>query len=62
MSGISRRDILRNIAVGAAGGSVLQMIPAQAAQLAHELIQKERASSPVGFRKSLVVAHDAVGR
>jgi hypothetical protein len=51
MSGISRRDILRNIAVGAAGGSVLQMIPAQAAELAHELIQKERASSPVGKYK-----------
>ena len=51
MSGISRRDILRNIAVGAAGGSVLQMIPAQAAELAHELIQKERASSPAGKYK-----------
>jgi gluconate 2-dehydrogenase gamma chain len=48
MSGISRRDILRNLAVGAAGGSVLQMIPAQAAELAHELIHKERANSPAG--------------
>ena len=46
MSGISRRDILRNIAVGAAGGSVLHMIPAQAAELAHALVQKEKASSP----------------
>ena len=51
MSGISRRDILRNMTVGAAGGSVLQMIPAQAAELAHELIQKERASSPAGKYK-----------
>lgn len=40
--GISRRDILRNLAIGAAGGSVLQMIPAQAAELAHDLIQKEK--------------------
>ena len=46
--GISRRDILKNIAVGAAGGSMLQMIPAKAAELAHELIQKEKAASPAG--------------
>ena len=51
MTGLSRRDILRNIAVGAAGGSVLQMIPAQAAELAHDLIQKEKASSPAGKYK-----------
>jgi len=48
MSGISRRDVLRNLAVGAAGGSVLKMIPAEAAELAHELIDKEKASSPGG--------------
>ena len=48
MSGISRRDVLRNLAAGAAGGSVLQMIPAKAAQLAHEMIQKEKISSPAG--------------
>jgi len=46
--GISRRDILKNLAVGAAGGSVLQMIPAKAAELAHEMIQKEKSSSPAG--------------
>ncbi|HXY01532.1 MAG TPA: gluconate 2-dehydrogenase subunit 3 family protein [Candidatus Limnocylindrales bacterium] len=48
MSGISRRDVLRNLAAGAAGGSVLQMIPAKAAELAHAMIQKEKASSPAG--------------
>lgn len=48
MSGISRRDVLRNLAVGAAGGSVLRMIPAQAAELAHELVQKEKATAPGG--------------
>jgi len=46
--GISRRDVLRNLAVGAAGGSVLQIIPVQAAELAHALIQKEKAASPLG--------------
>jgi hypothetical protein len=34
--------------VGAAGGSVLQMIPAHAAEYAHGLIQKERAASATG--------------
>jgi gluconate 2-dehydrogenase gamma chain len=48
MTGISRRDVLRNLAVGAAGGSVLHMIPAQAAEMAHELIQKEKSSSLAG--------------
>jgi gluconate 2-dehydrogenase gamma chain len=48
MSGISRRDVLRNLAIGAAGGSVLHMIPAQAAEMAHEIIQKEKASSLAG--------------
>jgi gluconate 2-dehydrogenase gamma chain len=48
MSGISRRDLLRNLAVAAAGGSALQAIPAQAAELAHALVQKEKAASPGG--------------
>jgi gluconate 2-dehydrogenase gamma chain len=48
MSEISRRNLLRNIAVAAAGGSALQLIPAQAAELAHALVQKEKAASPGG--------------
>jgi hypothetical protein len=48
MGGISRRDVLRNLAVGVAGGSVLQVIPAEAAVLAHAMIQRERALSPAG--------------
>ena len=46
MSGITRRDVLRNLAVGVAGGSVLKVIPAEAAALAHEMIQKEKAAAP----------------
>ena len=48
MQGVSRRDVLRSLVVGAAGGSVLQMIPAQAAEYAHGLIQKEKATSAAG--------------
>jgi gluconate 2-dehydrogenase gamma chain len=43
--GISRRDVLRNLAVGAVGGSVLRVIPAKAAELAHEMIRSEKAGS-----------------
>jgi hypothetical protein len=48
MQRISRRDVLKNFAAGAAGGSVLRLIPAQAAELAHQIVQKEKASSPAG--------------
>jgi gluconate 2-dehydrogenase gamma chain len=43
--GISRRDVLRSLAVGATAGSVLTMIPAQAAEFAHALVQKEKAAA-----------------
>ncbi|HMD42460.1 MAG TPA: gluconate 2-dehydrogenase subunit 3 family protein [Candidatus Acidoferrum sp.] len=48
MHGISRRDLLRNLSVGVAGGSVLQLIPAEAAQMAHQVVQKEKATSLAG--------------
>ena len=41
--GVSRRDILRTLAFGAVGGSVLQVIPAQAAEFAHQAVRKEKA-------------------
>lgn len=47
-TGVSRRDVLRSLAIGAAGGSVLRMIPAQAAEYAHELVQREKAVSATG--------------
>jgi gluconate 2-dehydrogenase gamma chain len=46
--GISRRDILKTLAIGAAAGSVLQVIPAEAAEYAHQLVQKEKAASATG--------------
>jgi gluconate 2-dehydrogenase gamma chain len=48
MQSVSRRDVLRNLAVGAAGGSVLQMIPAEAAALAHQMVHKEKAAAGTG--------------
>jgi len=46
--GVSRRDVLRTLAVGVAGGSVLQVIPLEAAELAHQLVRKEKATAPAG--------------
>lgn len=44
---VSRRDILRTLAVGAAG-SVLQVIPAEAADYIHQMVHEEKAASPAG--------------
>jgi hypothetical protein len=41
--GVSRRDILKTLALTAAGGSVLQVIPAQAAEYAHQAVRKDKA-------------------
>jgi len=45
---VTRRDILRTLAVGAAGGSVLQVIPAKAAEYAHQVVHNEKSASPAG--------------
>src|SRR5207245_11796896 len=44
---ISRRDILRTLAVTAAG-SVLKVIPAEAAEYVHQMVHKEKAAAPAG--------------
>jgi gluconate 2-dehydrogenase gamma chain len=44
----TRRDVLKTLAMGAAGGPVLQVIPAEAAAYAHALVQKEKATSAAG--------------
>src|SRR5258707_13868533 len=46
--GVTRRDILKTLAMGGVGGSVLQVIPAKAAELAHQAVHKEKAASPAG--------------
>ena len=48
MQGISRRDLLRNLTVSVAGGSVLQVIPAEAAVLAHQMVNREKATAVAG--------------
>ena len=43
---ISRRDILKSLAYGAAATSVLRVIPAQAAEYAHRMVAAEKAAAP----------------
>jgi gluconate 2-dehydrogenase gamma chain len=45
---ISRRDILRTLAVGAISGSVLRIIPAEAAAYVHQTVHKEKSAAPAG--------------
>lgn len=42
---ISRRDILKSLTVTALGGSVLRVIPLEAAEYAHHLISSEKAAT-----------------
>src|ERR1700740_152792 len=42
---VSRRDVLRTLAMGAVGGSVLQLIPLQAAAQVHQMVKQEKAHS-----------------
>ena len=44
---ISRRDILKSLTVGVAG-SVLRVIPVEAAEHAHKMVTQEKAASPKG--------------
>jgi len=48
---ISRRDILKTLAMGAVGGSVLQVIPLAAAEQAHRMVKQEKAQSTTGAYK-----------
>jgi gluconate 2-dehydrogenase gamma chain len=48
---VSRRDVLRSLSMGVVAGSVLRVIPVQAAEHAHSLIQAEKAASSGGTYK-----------
>jgi gluconate 2-dehydrogenase gamma chain len=45
---VSRRDVLKNLTMSAAATSVLQVIPAQAAEYAHHMITTEKATTKGG--------------
>jgi hypothetical protein len=47
-SKISRRDVLKNLAVGVSAGSVLRSIPLQAAEHVHRMVKEERSQASAG--------------
>jgi gluconate 2-dehydrogenase gamma chain len=55
---VSRRDVLRTLAMGAVGGSVLQLIPLQAAEQVHHMVKQEKAHAAAGkYRPKFFPAH-----
>ena len=55
---ITRRDVLKTLAMGVAGGSVLQSVPLQAAQHVHRMIAQEKSHAPAGrYRPKFFSAH-----
>lgn len=48
---VSRRDVLKSLAMGAAASSVLRVIPLHAAEFAHQMVAAEKAASPTGAYK-----------
>lgn len=48
---LSRRDVLKSLTMGMVAGSVLRIIPAQAAECAHTMVQAEKAATPGGAYK-----------
>src|SRR6478752_39066 len=56
---VSRRDVLKSLAVSAAATSVLRVIPVQAAEMAHQMIAAEKAAAPAkGYTPKFFPAHD----
>jgi len=56
---VSRRSVLKSITLGAAAGSVLSVIPLQAAEHIHNAIESEKADAPAGvYTPKFFNAHD----
>ena len=45
MAQVSRRDVLKSLTIGVAAGSVLSVIPAEAAEHAHRMVAAEKSST-----------------
>ncbi|HEX3106298.1 MAG TPA: gluconate 2-dehydrogenase subunit 3 family protein [Terriglobales bacterium] len=54
---ISRRDVLKSLAMGAAASSVLRTIPAQAAEYAHHMVAAEKAATKA-YAPKFFAAHE----
>lgn len=57
MKPISRRDVLKSLTMGAVAGSVLRVIPAEAAKYAHALVQADKAAAGGNYQPKYFSAH-----
>jgi gluconate 2-dehydrogenase gamma chain len=48
VSTVSRRDILKSLTLTAAAGSVLRVLPLEAAEYAHRMVQAEKSATEAG--------------
>jgi gluconate 2-dehydrogenase gamma chain len=56
---ITRRDILKSLGMGVVAGSVLRVIPLEAAELAHNMVKAEKAAAKTGaYTAKFFSAHD----
>ena len=53
---ITRRDVLKTLSAGVVAGSVLKVIPAQAAEYAHRMVLQEKAKSGA-YQPKFFTAH-----
>jgi len=56
-SGVSRRDVLKSIALGSAATSVLRVIPVQAAEYAHRMIAAEKSTAAKAYTPKFFPPH-----
>lgn len=54
---ISRRDVLKSLTIGVAAGSVLSVIPMEAAEHVHNMIAAEKAAARGGYKPKFFSAH-----
>ena len=55
---ISRRDILRSLSLGVAAGSVLRVIPIEAAEHVHRMVTAEKGAASAAYLPKFFVAHE----
>jgi len=57
MTPVSRRDILKSLTMGVMAGSVLRVIPAEAAEYAHAMIQADKAAGGGKYKAKYLSDH-----
>jgi hypothetical protein len=57
MTQFSRRDVLKSLSMGVVAGSVLRVIPAEAASYAHAIIQADKAAAGGNYKPKYFSDH-----